>query len=326
VLSWNALPSDTDPYASVTWGNAEETTILIPAGVTTSGMVPFLSRVGDIAESSIDSNGFIQNAYALETGVYFNNAPFGGQVTIAGFISDPTSGLKYRVLKKPHGAPDSAYVPISNEPQGLTLTIDQFSGGVWTQFSETIHDLGSGYYSYENYPDHLVEANIMQVWYTTGADSGHSFDLRIDLSVDGNPAHDVHSNVVTVMINNTAPVAFVDINLGGGGAVCGDFSPGDTITGDYTATSPYFGSFWFEILPAPPANGVLPAPASGTSTYLGGTVADPGQSGTYSIDTETMDVCGYSLTIWVSDRTNVNSGETHWYASWSAGFCLEEKS
>ena len=323
VLSWNLPPSDTDPYASVTWGNAEETMILIPAGAATSGMVPFLSRVGDIAESSIDSNGFIQNAYALETGVYFNNAPFGGQVTIAGFISNPTSGLKYRVLKKPHGAPDSAYVPISNEPLGLTLTIDQFSGGVWSQFSETIHDLGDGYYRYENYPDHLVEANIMQVWYTTAADSGHAFDLRIDLSVDGNPAHDAHSNVVTVMINNTAPVAFVDINLGGGGAVCGDFSPGDTINGDYTATSPYFGSFWFEILPGPPANGVLPAPASGTSTYLGGAIADPGQSGTYTINTTGMDVCGYSLTIRVSDRTNVNSGETHWYASWSAGFCLE---
>ncbi len=323
VLSWDVPPSSTNPYASVTWGNSEETTILIPAGVSTDGIVPFLSRVGDIAESSIDGNGFIQNAYALETGAYFNNAPFGGRVTIGGFISNPVAGLKYRVMKKPHGAPDTAYVAISNEPSGLTLTIDQYSGGVWTQFSQTFHDLGGGYYPYENLPDHLVEANIMQVWYTTAADSGNAFDLRIDLSTDGNPAHDVHSNVVTVMVNNTPPVAFVDINLGGGGAECGDFSPGDTIDGSYTATSQYFGSFEFVILPAGPANGVLPTPASGASIYLGGAIADPGQSGSYSINTASMDVCGYSLTIWVSDRTNVNSGQTNFWSQWSAGFCLQ---
>jgi hypothetical protein len=323
VLSWAVPPSSTDPYAPVTWGNSEETTILVPAGITTTGMVPFLSRVGDIAESSIDGSGFIQNAYALETGAYFNNAPFGGRVTIAGFISNPVPGLNYRVVKKPHGAPDTAYVAISNEPIGLTLTIDQFSGGVWTQSSQTFHDLGGGYYPYENYTNHLVEANIMQVWYTGDADSGNAFDLRIDLSTDGNPAHDVHSNVVTVMVNNTPPVAFVDIDLGGGGSPCGDFSPGDPITGNFTATSQYFGSFSFVILPPGPANGVLPTPASGQSTFLGGAIADPGETGTYSINTTGMDVCGYSLTIGVWDRTNVNSGATNLYAQWSAGFCLQ---
>ena len=46
VLSWDVPPSSTNPDASVTWGNSEETTILIPAGVSTDGIVPFRSRVG----------------------------------------------------------------------------------------------------------------------------------------------------------------------------------------------------------------------------------------------------------------------------------------
>jgi hypothetical protein len=233
--------------------------------------------------------------------------------------------MKYRVMKKPHGAPDSAYAPIVNEPGGLTLTIDQFNGVVWTQTQQTFHDLGSGYYPYENYSfAHLVEGNIMQRWYTTAADSGHAFDLRIDLSVDGNPAHDVHSNVVTVLVDNTRPDALLDIDLGAG-VECGDFKPGDTFTGHYTASDDNFGGFYFVILPPGPAAGVLPVPPSMVSNHLGGTVADPGViNQVYTLNTTGMAVCGYSLTLVVYDRTNVNSGQTNNSNQASVGFCLRK--
>src|SRR5260370_20433095 len=143
-------------------------------------------------------------------------------------------------MKKPHGAPDAAYAPIINEPIGLTLTVDEFNGVFWTQTQLTLHDLGSGYYSYENYSfDHAVEANLMGVWYTTAADTGNAYDLRIDLNTDGNPADDAHGNVGTVLVNNAAPVALVDINLGGG-VECGYFRPGDTCTRASSATASYF--------------------------------------------------------------------------------------
>ncbi|HLI33474.1 MAG TPA: hypothetical protein VKW70_00395 [Terriglobia bacterium] len=334
VLSWDTPPSTTNPYASVVWGNSEETQILIDPGpaVAPGQQIPFLSRVGDIDESLIDSSGLITDAYALETGNHYVHAPFGGRITIAGFISNPTPGMKYRVMKKPHGAPDSAYAPIVNEPAGLTLTIDEFNGSTWTQTEQMFHDLGDGYYPYENYSwAHTVEANIMGVWYTTAADDGNAYDLRIDLSVDGNPADDAHSNVVTVLVNQTTPVAALDLNLGGG-AECGFFSPGDTITGNYTASSEYFGHFSFVILPAGPANGVLPTPPAGASTWLGGAIADPGVSnGAYTLNTGAnpgppptgpMAACGYSLTVQVWDRTNVDSGATTYYNQASVGFCL----
>mgnify|MGYP001499278135 CR=1 FL=1 len=338
VLSWNEPPSTTDPYAPVTWGNADETLVLINPGqaIEPGEQIPFLSRVGDIDESLVDGSGMITDAYALETGNHYVNAPFGGRITIAGFISNPAPGMKYRVMKKPHGAPDSAYAPISNEPSGLTLTIDEFNGITWTQTQQTFHDLGDGYYPYENYSwAHAVEANIMGVWYTTAADDGNTYDLRIDLSVDGIPADDAHSNIVTVLVNNTAPVAAVDINLGMG-VECGDFSPGDTFTGTYTASSEYFGSFSFVILPSGPANGVLPTPPSGSSVWLGGAITDPGVSNqTYTLNTGAnpgppptgpMAACGYSLTVQVWDRTNLDSGATNYYNQASAGFCLKANS
>ena len=333
VLSWEVPPSNTDPYAPVTWGNSDETLILINPGpfIQPGQQIPFLSRVGDIDESKIDGNGRITDAYTHETGVHYIDSPFGGPINLAGVISNPVAGMKYRIMKKPHGAPDSAYAPIINEPQGLTLTIDEFNGSVWTQGAQTFHDLGSGYYPYENYSwDHFVEANLMGVWYTTAADTGFAFDLRIDLNTDGNPADDAHSNVVTVLVNNQAPVALLQIDLGGG-VECADFSPGDTFKADYTATATDFGWFNFVILPPGPANGVLPVPASGASSLYGGGIADPGTSGTATINTGAnpgppptgpMEACGYSLTLQVWDRTNVDNGHGFNFAEASVGFCL----
>gem|GEM_PF-3152280 len=91
--------------------------------------------------------------------------------------------------------------------------------------------IADSYCPFEDYSsNHSVEGSIMGRWYSTPADDGQTFDLRIDLNVDGNPAHDVHSNVVTVLIDNTAPTVQLDINLGVG-VQCAHFEPGATFNG-----------------------------------------------------------------------------------------------
>jgi hypothetical protein len=321
VLSWNTPPSTTNPYAPVVWGNSKQGLILIPPGqaIGDGQQVPVLSAVGDVETSKIGSDGRITSATTVTTGAYYADAPFGGRVTLAGQISNPTSSLQYRIMKAPHGT--SAFAPVVNEPGGLTLTLNVFSGGVWTQPNVTIHADVNGYYTYQDYsPDHSVESQLMGIWYTTAADSGNAYDLRVDLSVDGNPVHDIHSNVVTVLVNNETPTAVLTPTFG----ECGKVAPGDTISGVFTATATDFGSFGFTILPPGPANGVLPSPASGVSVELGGAIADPGVvNEAFSIDTTGMSPCGYSLTLGVWDRTNVNSGQTSNYNQASAGFCLQ---
>ena len=152
---------------------------------------------------------------------------------------------------------------------------------------------------------------------------------------DGNPLHDAHSNVVAVLIDNTDPVAGLDIDLGAG-VQCADFDQGDTFTGTYTATDVHFRHFAFEIQPSGPPNdpphGVLPAPPAGTSAFYGGAIADPGVAGaTYTLNTAgspgppptgPMEACGYALILHVWDRTNVNSGAGNNYGKASVGFCL----
>jgi len=307
------------------------------------GQIPFLSAVGDIAEIDINANG-TANGVAIHTGFLAADSPFGGVVTIAGHISNAVAGLKYRIMRKPHGAPDSDYVPLVNEPSGLDLVIDTWDPiNGWVQQHQTVHALApvtDGYYPFEDYSsNHAVEGNIMGRWFTGVAEDGQTFDLRIDLSTDGNPANDAHSNVVTVLIDNTAPVALLSIDLGAG-VQCAHFAPGANFTGHFTATDLHFREFAFEIEPSGPPNdpphGVLPAPSFGVSLFYGGPVADPGiTNGTYAVNTGRtppvgephvgpMDPCGYAIILHVWDRTNVNSGATNNYNKASVGLCLEQ--
>ena len=126
--------------------------------------------------------------------------------------------------------------------------------------------------------------------------------------------------MVTVLVNNETPTATLTPTFG----ECGKLAPGDSINGVFTATATDFGSFGFTILPPGPANGVLPVPPSGVSLLLGGSIADPGVvNEAFTLNTTGMDPCGYSLTLGVWDRTNVNSGQTSNYFQSSVGFCLQ---
>jgi hypothetical protein len=336
ILSWGVQPPP-DPNFVPVWGNREETVVLVPPGpVVGTDQVPFISAVGDIAESAIAPTGTATGT-TIHTGFQASDSPFGGRITLAGHISNPSPGLLYRIMRKPAGAPDSSYVPLVNEPAGLVLTIDTWTPALgWQQTSTTVHSDPLGYYPFEDYsPNHAVEGDIVGVWFSTVGDDGQAFDLRMDLSTDGDPAHDVHSNVVTVLVDNTAPEVSLAIDLGGA-AQCADFTAGVTFTGTFSATDVHFGRFAFELEPSGPPNdpphGVLPSPATDASIRYGGTVTDPGLgSATYMLDTGAnlgppptgpMDACGYALILHVWDRTIVNSGGGSHHSQASVGFCL----
>lgn len=331
ILSWNAPVPCWEPNHVPTWGNREETLVHVPPGPAAEpGVhVPYLSAVGDIGENDVATSG-LATGVAQTTGVAFVDAPFGGKVTLAGRIAYPAPGLEYRVMRKLHSAPATNFAPITNEPEGLKLEIDVWNGTDWVKQNVTVHADADGYYPFEDYAwGHAVRGDLMLNWFTGAAEDGFVYDLRIDVKVDGNPAHDLHSNVVTVRVDNTPPRAELQIDLGSG-VVCAEFHQGDTIGGKFRATDAFFGRYWFEILPPEPAHGNLPVPAGGSSNhYAGGTVPDPGvASSAYTLDTSgtggkpAMDPCGYALVLHVADRTNVDSGRTHHSARDSVGFCV----
>lgn len=234
-------------------------------------------------------------------------------------------------MRKLHSDADSSYAPLTFAPLGLVLnTFSMITG--WSQTTITVTPDATGYYPYEDYDwSHSIEGSIMAVWNSTMGDDGNTYDLRIDVRTDSDPANDRHSNVVTVLIDNQLPDVHLDITLLGG-VTCADFDPGAVFNGTFSALDTHFGSFQFEILPADHAHGVLPTPASGSSTHYGGTIADPGQaSRSYTVNTGAvagppaagpMDPCGYALILHAWDRTNVNSGGGRNHKVATAGFCI----
>jgi hypothetical protein len=320
ILSWAHPIPCTEPSAVPTWGNRLQTLVHIPPGSPFSGGPdPWLSRVGEIPTSFIDAAGYIQNAVAVASGAYFNNAPFGGRITLAGKIVNGTAGTRYRVMIRKSGV--GGFVPLSLEPSGISLAIT--TPGPLTTVS-TFHADAEGYYLYQDFDSsHYVEGNILAAWYTGAAEHGSSFDLRIDVKDPADPLNDIESDVVTVHIDNMAPEITLSFSTLSGD--CAHFQENAVFEGDFTIADPHFGSFWFEILPSGPAHGVLPAPATGKSVFLGGTHADPGVSGTaghFTLDTHGMAPCGYALVLHAYDRTNVNSGYASNYNKDSVGFCL----
>jgi hypothetical protein len=329
ILSWQVAPPAGNPNFTPVWGNRMESTLLVNPGPKAPGQDPFLSAVGDIPEININSSGTATGS-AIHTGFVCSDSPFGGRITVAGHISNPAPGMRYRVMKKPHGAADSAYSPLGND---FDQVIDSWSPGTgWIQFHQTAHPV-NGYYTFEDYsPNHAVEGNLMGVWWSNADEDGNTYDLRIDLNTDGNPLHDKHSNVVTILVDNRAPDVDLSITLAMG-VQCSEFPQGAKITGSYRASDLHFGSFSFVIQPSgpphDPPHGTLPVPPAGSHGIINppglSNLADPGiLSGVYNLDTSKMDPCGYSLTLYVSDRTNVNSGQTSNTSSRSVGFCLKK--
>src|SRR5687768_975795 len=322
ILSWQVAAPCANPDYVPAWGNREETTIQIVPGTIIDGKFPILSSVSDMAVSDINGSGFA-TGIGIETGFVAQSSPFGGMINLCGKIVNGTAGSKYRVLVKPHGAPDTSYVPLTNEPTGLKLTLVTFPPLIINP-NHIVHADALGYYTYEDYAsDHFVDGSVLMRWFTGAMEDGKKFDLRLDLSVDGNPANDIHGNVVTVDVDNKVPDVDLAIDLGVSGE-CADFTLGTTFTGTFKAVDSHFHSFSFQVLPTGPASGVLPTPSSGASVVAGGSIADPGvASGTYTLNTTGMKPCGYALLLVVTDRANVNSGTTRHQSSDSVGFCLK---
>jgi hypothetical protein len=326
ILSWATPVPCATPNTTPTWGNRLETLVHVrPGREVGTELDPWLSRVGEIPQNFIDGAGYIQNGTAVASGATFNNAPFGGRITLAGTIINGTSATRYRPMIRKAGV--GAFVPMPLEPGGITLAIT--TPGPTTTWT-TIHADADGYYAYQDYAaNHYVEGNILAAWYTGAAEHGETYELRVDVDDPLDPLNDIESNVVTVHVDNEPPVLTLGFTSLAGD--CAHFQENAVFTGEFTIADPHFGSFHFEILPNGPANGVLPMPASGASLWLGGAIADPGvAAGVFTLETGggtppppgPMAPCGYALVLHAYDRTNVNSGYGGNYAKDSIGFCL----
>jgi hypothetical protein len=318
VLSWNTPPSTVDPYASVTWGNAHETTILLDPGVPHTAGTPDISIIGGIgiAEIATGSSGltlpfatfanFGPGEYA-DPWVHSRQCPFGGMVDVHG---QPTPGMRYRVSVRKVGGvtPTRLSDPI--------YPVDKF--GV----THTINADGLGFFPYLSQDQNQL--SLLAYWYSSGDDL---WEMMLEIA-------DALDNVVghtpwyRIQLDNTGPKTSaqlipptIDIHIDSGGD-CKDFTVTNEIDGHFVARDTYFGAWSLETLPStiiPPPN--EPASFNPVISTTTETEVFPGHQ--WKLVTTGMKPCGYVVMLQVWDRSIVGSYPgSHNYNHAEVGFCL----
>ena len=269
ILSWATPPPAGNPDWVPAWGNREETTIQLPVGAL-SPLRPVLDFVSGVSACDIDQSD------GRTTG---GDSPFGGVVTISGFIPDAPDvaapQMRYRVRVSPSGT------------GAWTTLADPFwvSGTRWigTTFPES--------YSQEQVADadgffpYLVDRNIagagyrtvygdvLYPWQTIALGAG-LWDIEVVSKDAGGtvyPAQILHCSdgtvrqTVTIRLDETAPAVALTITEveHADGTVqptgpCKRFKIGDKLRGTYAVSDQHLSQIWFELEPASSALGALP--------------------------------------------------------------------
>lgn len=299
ILSWQVPVAGHEPSRVPTWGNREETLVMLtPQGVVNApaGKIAILggvptSMIGDTTGRTTADAVFALNN--LPTG---SDAPFGGRVSVQGAAMPANWRYKVEVTPEAGGAPQ----PVLGE-----ITMTRSDGSTWKQS----HAADQTY----AYVDAANNVNGLLAHWNSSGDQRWIVTLR---TYDPSGT-EVGSDSHRIQLDNTAPVAVIDITSGSGN--CGKFMTGvgSSIGGSFTATDDNLAEWSIAIKPG----GLQDEPGEGITSPSGGTL--PTTGGAWTLDTSGMVGCGYIVELVVRDRTIVNSQGIGWYASDSAGFCLE---
>ena len=331
VLSWESLPSTTDPKQLNTWGNSIDALVQLRPG-SESGIHTIISLVGNVDRFQIHpvQHLFNYNAFAPTMN---NNRPWGGSTNICGVIDRNGFGgvIKYRVSVKPYGAPDTDYTPVShNESFGRWYSFLPFIPGVNPVSVPQTAD-SDGFYIYDVNP----AAGIFDIWdngllstLSASALADGTYTIKFEYTDESGSLQigDIFSIVVCNQGMSISPTPNVvidmtkDMDLVIDGGDCHDYSNEDPmIAGHLRAVHPFFATWYLDLQPTSHTHGTVPVPVSRDYSFLG----DTGDANTpWSLNSKPLDPCGYTVSIAARTRVILNStpGDHPWYGVKAVGF------
>lgn len=335
ILSWQVPPPCFNPNYIPTWGNREQTIVHVKPGNKEQGTghAPIIQTVGSMDTDDISLVTGLADGPAALAGFVADDSPFAGTIILTGHIAntpDLSSGataLKYRIEVSPDN-----FATFETVDNTFKLGRDQLLNGIWSDLPSVTQAVDSdGFYTY--YEDliggpgnaqHFPVGNVLGRW-DTGSREG-VWHIRIRVKDPANPPTEWISTAVKVRLDNSHPVAKIDITSGGG--ACADFLIGDTITGTYEATDLHFGRFSLSVAPGLGGSFTSPAPTPPHSTMplvrTRVSTGNGGEVGNWSLDTSGMPRCGYTIWVHAYDRAIIDSGTIGHRTSDVVGLCLRE--
>lgn len=342
VLSWQSLPSTTNPNLLNTWGNRKDAVVQIRPSQS-----PFvdaeLTFVGGVDRDLISASTFLVNS-DLTNPTSYNNRPYGGWVSFNGLIDrNGFNGIiKYKIEYKKYGASDSTYASVSSTE---SFPMIDFTPNPNLEFSDNQSAVG-GWYIYKANPAIGLynETNYLAGWSTDGLDDG-TYTIRFT-HTDAN-GNEIVKDVFSLIICNvhmsinpfaTPTVDFtktLDLVIDGGDCHCYDKTPSNNIiSGHLRAVHPYFASWGLDLQPTSHTHGVVPSPVSryydalpnaGDIGNLGNNADDGDGNAAWSLNVSGLDNCGYTVSIYAHSRVIRDSSTLFpWYGIKAVGFSVTD--
>jgi hypothetical protein len=308
VLSWESLPSTTDPNALNYWGNRVDAIVQIRPGSGT-GVQTKLTYVGGVDRDDIDPFHYLYNYNAVAPTIG-NNRPWGGLVNFQGIIDRNgfNGNIKYKIMFKKFGAPDTDYATVSTSE-----SFQMFDFSTFTEFID-VQNAPDGWFLYkQNAALGLYNEDNHLVWWNTGGLSDGTYTIKF-VFTDEFGFEEV-GDVFSMIINNTpmtvSPTANTavdtafsidDVIDGGDCHSYDDNNP--TINGHIRAVHPYFGAWSLVLEPASHSHGTAPVPGGRSYNAL----SDTGDANApWSLNTAPLDPCGYTVSLLANTRVILNS-------------------
>lgn len=309
VLSWESLPSATNPNALNTWGNRVDAIVQIRPG-SENGVQSKLTFVGGVDRDDIDPLNYLYN-YSTVLPTPANNRPWGGAVRFQGIIDRNGFGglIKYKLMYKKFGAPDTDYATVS-----ASEVITMFDFGTFTEFFDN-QSAPDGWFIYKQNPAVGLynEDNHLAWWNTSGLTDGTYtikllFTDEFSLVQTGDEFSMIVNNqpmTVSPTANSSVDTTFdMDEVIDGGD--CHSYNKTNPmVNGHLRAVHPYFGSWSLRLEPALHTQGASITPPDNRE-YKGGTDTGDGNA-PWSLDTTKLDACGYTVSLLATTRVILNS-------------------
>ncbi len=300
ILSWAVPVPGNAPNTVPTWGNREETQVLVAPSGAVHAPAGKIAILGGIPVSMIsDASGMTtaDAVFALNNVAVGPDCPFGAAVTVQG--APLPAGYSYKLEVQP----ESGGVPA---PVLTELTLTRADGSTWKHNAHPVTQR----FAYVDFSDNVNA--LLAHW-----DSSGNARWTVTLSTYDIGGVKIGEDSQLIQLDNTAPDADIDITTGSGN--CGKFMSGTTIMGTFVASDLHLLAWSIGIKPPglnDPGEGITSPHSGSVNTAITGDV--------WSLDTSGMKGCGYIAEVVVRDRTIVASQAQGWIGSASVGFCLEE--
>lgn len=343
VLSWQSLPSTTDPNDLNTWGNRLDVVVQIRPSQA-ANVEAELTHVGSVDRDSIDPVTFLVNSDNTNP-TSDNNRPYGGWVSFNGIINrNGFNGIiKYKIEYKKYGSSDSTYASVSTSE---TFSMLDFAPDPNVEYLDT-QSPADGWFIYKANPAIGLynETNYLAGWGTEGlADGTYTIRFTHTDALGNEQVADIFSviiNNVHMSISTTANVSVdltktLDLVIDGGDCHCYDkTATNHTVSGHLRAVHPYFSSWGLDLQPTSHTHGTVPTPAfryyNAIANHadigdLGNNLDSGDANAPWSVDVSAMDNCGYTVSLHARTRVIRNSSTHHpWYGVKAVGFSVTDK-